>query len=315
MQQVGAPSQNGQGGQTGQGARVLNRAKRRKADPAPSRWSYRFQRLMLTPMFRFSLRVGVPFALTFSLGLVYLSDEARRIALQDVVAQMRSNIEERPEFMVELMQVDGASEDVASAIHEIVSISFPISSFDLELSNIQKTVADMNPVSSADVRLQAGGVLQVTVEERQVAALWRTHEGLFRLDKEGVYIGIAFARSDYPNLPLLAGDGADEAVSEAHDLMQVAASLGSRVKGLARMGARRWDVVLDRDQRIMLPEEGAVRALERVIALNQVQDVLERDLARVDMRLAHRPTIRMNENAVQELWRIKTTAVKVPENE
>ena len=305
----------GPSGVSGQGARVMNRSKKRKSDPAPSRWSYRFQRLMLTPLFRFSLRVGVPFTLTCSLGLVYLSDETRRLELQDVVTQMRANIEERPEFMVNLMEIEGASDEVTSAIHEIVSITFPISSFDLELSDIQKTVANLNPVRQADVRLQPGGVLQVRVDERKVAALWRTHDGLFRLDEEGVYIGLALERSDYPSLPVLAGDGADSAVQEAQDLMKVAAPLGSRLKGLVRMGARRWDVVLDRDQRIMLPEEGAVRALERVIALNQVQDVLERDLARVDMRLAHRPTIRMNENAVQELWRIKTTAVEAPENE
>lgn len=298
-----------------QGARVLNRPKRRKADPAPSRWAYRFQRLMLTPVFRFSLRVGVPFALTFSLGMVYLADEARRAHLSDVIADMRASIEERPEFMIKLMDVTGASEEVTAAIHEIVPINFPISSFDLELAQIQRTVQQLNPVRKADVRLQPGGVLQISVKERKTAALWRTHDGLFRIDAEGVYIGLALERSDYPNLPILAGDGADQAVLEAQALMKVAAPLGSRVKGLVRMGARRWDVVLDRDQRIMLPEQGAVRALERVIALDQVQDVFERDLARVDMRLAHRPTIRMNENAVQELWRIKTTAVEAPEND
>ncbi|MDB4092115.1 cell division protein FtsQ, partial [bacterium] len=102
---------------------------------------------------------------------------------------------------------------------------------------------------------------------------------------------------------------------EARNLMKVAAPLGTRLKGLVRMGERRWDVVLDRGQRIMLPEQEPARALERVIALNQVQDVLERDLARVDMRLAHRPTIRMNENALKELWRIKTTAVEASGNE
>ena len=32
--------------------------------PAPSRWSYRLQRLMLTPLFRTVLRVGLPFGLT-----------------------------------------------------------------------------------------------------------------------------------------------------------------------------------------------------------------------------------------------------------
>ncbi|MFC6759445.1 hypothetical protein ACFQFQ_08000 [Sulfitobacter porphyrae] len=33
-----------------------------KADPAPSRWAWRMQRLMLTPGFRLMLRAGVPFA-------------------------------------------------------------------------------------------------------------------------------------------------------------------------------------------------------------------------------------------------------------
>ena len=39
-----------------------------RPDPAPSRWSYRFQRLMLTPLFRLALRAGIPFCLTFAVG-------------------------------------------------------------------------------------------------------------------------------------------------------------------------------------------------------------------------------------------------------
>ena len=44
--------------------RSLIRAKRTKADPAPSRWAWRMQRLMLTPGFRLALRAGVPFCVT-----------------------------------------------------------------------------------------------------------------------------------------------------------------------------------------------------------------------------------------------------------
>ena len=66
-------------------------------------------------------------------------------------------------------------------------------------------------------------------------------------------------------------------------------------------------MVLDRGQRIMLPAERPVQALERVIALNEVQDLLERDVAVVDMRIGARPTVRLNENAVAELTRIRMT--------
>ncbi len=39
--------------------------------------------------------------------------------------------------------------------------------------------------------------------------------------------------------------------------------------------------------------------------VSEVQDLLERDVAVVDMRIAARPTVRMTENAVENWWRIR----------
>ena len=71
------------------------------------------------------------------------------------------------------------------------------------------------------------------------------------------------------------------------------------------MGERRWDVVLDRGQRILLPVDHPVRALERVIVLDQGSELLERDVVAVDMRLGERPTLRMSSDAVKDWWRIR----------
>ena len=86
-----------------------------------------------------------------------------------------------------------------------------------------------------------------------------------------------------------------------------AGPLIDRVRGLVRMGERRWDMVLDRDQRILLPGGNPVSALDRVIALNDAQDMLNRDVAIVDMRNADRPTLRMNEEAADAMHRASTT--------
>jgi len=72
------------------------------------------------------------------------------------------------------------------------------------------------------------------------------------------------------------------------------------------MGERRWDIVLDRNQRILLPSDGPVAAFDRVIALDLAQDMLERDVTIVDMRNADRPTLRMNEDAAAALRRVTT---------
>jgi cell division protein FtsQ len=72
------------------------------------------------------------------------------------------------------------------------------------------------------------------------------------------------------------------------------------------MGERRWDLVLGRDQRILLPSDGAVAALDRVLALDAARDLLSRDIAVVDMRNPNRTTIRLNEAAAVALRRVGT---------
>ena len=88
-------------------------------------------------------------------------------------------------------------------------------------------------------------------------------------------------------------------------LCRIGRPTGKSGDRLERIGERRWDVVLDRNQRIMLPEKGAVHALERAIALDQAVDMLGRDIAAVDLRLPRRPTMRLNAGAVEEYTRIK----------
>lgn len=284
---------------------IRRRPQTPKADPAPSRWSWRMQRLMLTPGFKFALRVGLPFTLSLLAGTLYLSDETRRAGALQVVADIRASIEERPEFMVKLMAIDGASDRLASEIRTALPLEFPLSSFDLDLPQLREQITALNGVRQADVRIRPGGVLQIDVTPRVPVAVWRSAEGLALVDKTGAHVARVERRLDHPDLPLIAGEGAEDHVPQALRLFAAANVLGDRLRGLVRVGERRWDVVLDRDQRIMLPEENALQALERVIALEGAQEVLTRDVARVDMRLASRPTVRMNEEATREWWHIR----------
>ena len=276
-----------------------------KADPAPSRLKYRLQRWMLTPGIRLGLRIGVPFCLTLAAASAFLADEKRRDALNLFVADIRASIQERPEFMVNMMAIDGAGQNLSEDIREVVPLDFPVSSFDLDVVQIRATIIELDPVKSASVRIRPGGILQVEVEERVPAVVWRFRDGVEMLDATGTRVDGLPDRMARADLPVIAGEGADAHVEEALTLIATARPLAERLRGLERIGERRWDVVLDRGQRVMLPPRQAVQALERVLAVNEVQDLLERDVVTVDMRLGARPTIRMSENAVQEWWRIR----------
>lgn len=289
--------------------------RRARPDPAPSRWAWRYERWMLTPGIRLAMRAGIPFLLTFGAATWWLSVEENRVRISDAVAEARTAIAQRPEFMVTVMAVEGAGDKVAAEIRDILPIELPASSFDIDLEHLRKTIAALDPVRAVTVRIRPGGVLEVGVIERMPVAVWRTYDKVTLLDETGAHVDEIPTRLARPDLPLIAGEGADRAVAEALTLARAAAPLGDRLRGLVRMGERRWDVVLDRGQRVLLPEYGALQALERVIALEKAQDLLSRDVARVDMRLRQRPTVRMNPPATQEWWRIRFQNLGVEEFE
>ena len=58
------------------------------------------------------------------------------------------------------------------------------------------------------------------------------------------------------------------------------------------------------NQRLMLPEQRPIETLERIIALDQAEDLLSRDITVVDFRLVDRPTLRLVDRAMEDFRNI-----------
>lgn len=270
-------------------------------DPAPSRAAYRIQRLWLTPVFRTVLRLGLPAGAILGAGFWYISDEARVDNLRIKISEVRASIEQRPEFMVNLMRIEDVSEEVAEDIREVTAVDFPVSSFDLDLNGMRDWIEELDAVAVAKLVVRQGGVLDVEIIERLPAIIWRGRDVLELLDDTGHRVSAIDSRTLRADLPLIAGDGADRAVPEAIRLFATARPIEGRLRGLLRVGERRWDIILDRKQRIMLPESNPVAALERVLALDDTSNLLERDLIAIDMRDTRRPTLRLTNDAIETI--------------
>lgn len=282
-----------------------------RRDPAPSRLAYRMERLWLTPFFRIFMRMGLPVLLIAGAIGLYLSDQDRRAALTGKFADLRAQIENRPEFMVSLMAIDGASQPVADAVRGMVTVPLPASSFQLDLEAMRAAIEQIDAVESARLMVRNGGVLAVEITERKPAILWRTETSVEMLDKTGHRVATLVDREARPDLPLMTGVGAEDHVPEALAILTAAQPILPRVRGLVRMGDRRWDLVLDRDQRIMLPEIDPVQAVERAMAIDMAEEMLARDLAVVDLRNPERPTLRMTARAAEVSKAITETVTKV----
>ena len=272
---------------------------------APSRWAYQMQRLWLTPVFRTLFRVGLPSVILLSATGIYLSDQGRSDALTQAFVTLRTDFQNRPEFMVTLVSVEGASPDLADAIRAKLALPLPQSSFVIDLDAARARIEALDAVQMAELRVHTGGVLQVLITERTPALLWRTEDRIEMLDATGHRVASLAERIDRADLSLIAGLGADKAAAEAMQLLAAAGPLTPRIRGLIRMGERRWDIVLDRDQRILLPADNALGALQRLLTINASEDLFARDIAAFDLRIGQRPVLRLTPYAQLQLRRAR----------
>ncbi len=283
---------------------ALKAAKRLPRDPAPSKWKYRYQRWMLTPGVKASVRIGTPLLLIGIIVSVWVSDDANRAMVAETYADAKEAVQQRPEFILSKMEVLGADEQTVADVLTMLPQTFPVSSFDLDLTEMRETVEDLYAVESARVRVGDAGTLVVDITPRVPVAVWRDKGTLRLIDQGQVISGIIETRADRRDLPLIAGDGAHAHLEEALALFQTADPIKEKVRGLVRMGERRWDMVLDKGVRLMLPEEAPIAALDRMIALNEAKDMLNRDIAAVDMRNPDRAVLRMTADAANALRRV-----------
>ncbi len=272
---------------------------------APSRWAYRMQRLWLTPVFRVLFRVGLPTMILFGAVSLYLADPARRSQVTATFANVRTEFQNRPEFMVTLISVEGASPDLADAIRAKLAIPLPQSSFELDLDAARARIEALDAVQMAELRVRSGGILQVLITERTPMLVWRMDDSIELLDGTGHRVASLAMRIDRADLPLVAGVGADKAAAEAIQLLAAAGPIQPRIRGLIRMGERRWDIVLDRDQRILLPADNPVAALQRLLTINTTEDLFARDIAAFDLRIGQRPVLRLTPYAQLQLRRAR----------
>lgn len=276
-----------------------------RRDPAPSRLAYRLNRMMLRPLIRRLVRIGLPAFLAALVAGIWLSDETRRAHLSAGIDGIVDRVQHREAFMVHTMEIEGASEVVDKGLRAMLPVDLPASSFEIDLEKLRERVLKLDAVEAVDLRIKPGGMLSAVVTERKPALLWRHARGIDLLDKTGHRVASATARDVRGDLPIIAGEGAQKAAPEALALLDAAGPILPRLRGLERIGERRWDVVLDRGQRIKLPAEGALRAFEQVIALNQAQDMLLRDITVVDLREDSRSVVQIGLDAQNAIRRAR----------
>lgn len=268
------------------------------APPKAPPLRYRLNRLWRRRAFRRAVTVQLPALLFAGVATMLASNPAVHEAVNARWAAARAALTQLPDFAVRRIEVIGASPMVEAELRAALIDVTGASSLDLDAAALRRRIESLGWVASARVSLEAPEGLRVEVVERVARAVWRKDGEPYLVDVTGAVITPAFSRSDHPDLPLVVGEGADAATAEALAVLAVAGELTPRIRGLIRVGARRWDVALDRDMTILLPAADPVAAMAEAAALERREGLFQRDILALDLRLPERPTIRLHPRAV-----------------
>ena len=265
----------------------------RKRDPAPSRLRYKISRWMLSPFIKKAVVYGFPLVFLSVPILVYFQDQKNREHLEELAFDLYRKIIERPEFMLNALSIEGASDSLNAEIREVLGLHFPVSSFDLDLSDLRKQVLALPPVEIAEAHIKGGGILHIKVNEKTPTLLLKEKIGFTVLSKQGEFIRSVSSREYFSNLPVITGKGAENAAAQANAIFKAMYGKLDRVRGLVFVGQRRWNLIMTSGQVIMLPEENPEQAIQKILILDKAEQILSRNIAVFDFRLPSRITLRI----------------------
>ncbi len=214
---------------------------------------------------------------------VFTQSESFELMKLSVMHEL-SQFVKRPELQVHQVIVNASPRGEISVLDTLADQTFPVDILSLDVEEIRRRVENLDLVEKASVAVEAGGLLRIDVVENEPAVVMRRGGKLALLDRAGRDLTEIASRHAYFNLPLLVGQGAEQAVSEALAIHAEAADIQDSIRGFIRIGQRRWDILLDGNRRILLPEEQAAEAVRRFIDLEGQNLLLQRRLAHIDLR-------------------------------
>jgi cell division protein FtsQ len=186
-------------------------------------------------------------------------------------------------FKVKSVSVQGGSTFSTPYVLQAAGLTQGQPILGLNLGTVREHVEQVGWIKSAKViRLLPDSVV-IAVTERPRLAVWQ-HGGQTNLvDKDGQIIPEADAGL-FSDLPLIVGEGANEAVAALLPEITARPSLMGRLEALVRVDGRRWDLRLKDGGIIQLPAAREDSALIQFDQLEQKSHLLELGFERVDLR-------------------------------
>ncbi len=228
-------------------------------------------------------------------GLGALATTVRSLQPGASVANWRERVGNAVGLPVRDVVVEGREKTPEPMLRAALGISPGDKLLGFSLDAARARIEQLAWVQTATVERRLPGTVVVTLVERRPFAVWQSGGKFVLIDRRGQVVVEQDPAKDanaFATLPLVVGAGAPDAAATLIDTLAGFPELRSRVVAAVRVGERRWNLRLHNGADVLLPEGQEAAALGRLMDLQTSQQILDRPLQSVDMRLADRLVVR-----------------------
>ncbi len=187
--------------------------------------------------------------------------------------------------------VEGRNRTDRSALIRALAVPVGEPSLFVDITAVLADVRELGWVADAQARIRLPGRLQVSLQERTPAALWQTGGRLYAIEASGHVIEpVAFR--DFPDLPLVVGDGANAKLKDLARLFAAQPRVAEHVDAAIRVSGRRWTLRTHTGLIVHLPEADPAAALAKLEGPFGGLAALGPGVEAVDLRVPGRIVVR-----------------------
>lgn len=205
-------------------------------------------------------------------------------------------------MQVEDIIVEGNRRTSYEELVQALNLSDNESILGIDIAQLQRQIEQLTWVRRCVVKRSffPNNIL-VYIQERKVKAIWQYEGRFYPVDAEGNVIEVEDYEPDAPIL-FLSGEGAPHHLEELLAVLALDEELALRVKGAMFVSERRWNLILDHPNGVILklPEQNFDKAYQKIALLEKRNGIFKRKLTSVDLRYDNKIVIELD-NSVEDL--------------
>lgn len=184
--------------------------------------------------------------------------------------------------------VEGRNRTLLTDLQKAIAVKPNDSLLAVDVEAIRDRIVYLGWVDTVVVRRSYNGVVTIDLTERVPFVIWdRPGRGKVVVDTNGKVIDVANVK-DFKSLLNVRGVDAPHYAADLMRMIIAEPDVAKYINGAEWIGDRRWDLLTTMGTHIHLPAEDMGLALSRLAKAQREQNILDRDLKSLDLRVDDR---------------------------